>query len=80
MGKHCQWGLCHNNSDKKDESVFFVPFPKPWIDKPRCDDWVYRCNNQKLVAANVDKNYYVCSDHFQNFNYATGKFMVGLTF
>ena len=70
----CAWGLC--NSDSRYGSngkrprpdmtgVKFFPFPKPKSNLERCKAWIKACGRKDFSIANINKNTYVCSKHFE---------------
>ena len=39
----CCYGVCKNDSKKKMEGVYFIPFPIPITHSEKCKRWVQLC-------------------------------------
>ena len=66
VNKHCCYGLCKNDSRKKLENVFFIPFPKPLSQPEKCKRWINLCGRQHadFNVSKINKYTYICSVHF----------------
>ncbi len=72
MGKHCKHGLCHNNSKNPPRpEIVWVPFPRRNDEKRRLK-WLHACQLKDSHLTRINKDYYVCSDHFRDFNFEKG--------
>ena len=65
--KHCAHGKCKSDSryhpDKK-----FAKFPQPAGRNPdikRCKQWIILIGRQNFTIENINKNTWVCEDHFE---------------
>ena len=63
MPKVCFFKNCKSISDRHTEKVF-VPFVKPYTDIKRCKRWIQLCGRPSIPPEKIDRNYYICSDHF----------------
>ncbi len=61
---NCAYRGCKSDR-RRDESVKFVPFPKPWVDINRTKHWIKLCG-RSFRFDKVNYNYYVCEKHFHN--------------
>ena len=65
--KHCAHGTCNSDTryhpDKK-----FAKFPQPAGRNPdikRCKQWIILIRRQNFTIENINKNTWVCEDHFE---------------
>ena len=65
--KHCAHGTCNSDTrfhpDKK-----FAKFPQPAGRNPdikRCKQWITLIRRQNFTIENINKNTWVCEDHFE---------------
>jgi hypothetical protein len=63
MVKHCAYGTCNVDS-RSHPYVPFIPFVKPWKDKPRAARWAHLCGREGFSDSQITKDTYICSRHF----------------
>ena len=65
MVKYCRYKNCSSNSSNVTSSVTFIPFPKPWIDRARAEDWIRLCGlRDYFPVESINADTRVCSLHF----------------
>ena len=66
--KHCCYGVCRSDSRyghrEHMKGVTFMPFPKPHIDRGKCERWIRACRREGFGTDKVTKHTYICSLHF----------------
>lgn len=66
--KYCCFGKCKSDSRKlkknPENTIFFVPFPKPNKESEKCKKWILACKRDNFNESNVNKYTYMCSLHF----------------
>ena len=74
--KHCAHGKCNSDTRYHPEKQF-AKFPQPAGRNPdmkRCKEWVHLMGRKDFTEANINKNSFVCEDHFEqgvDLNYIT---------
>ncbi|XP_047142632.1 52 kDa repressor of the inhibitor of the protein kinase-like [Hydra vulgaris] len=69
MPSFCAAINCGNKSGKSCKDISFFRFPK---DEKRCKQWVINCRRKDLDKKDfvlLNKNFYLCSNHFENTMY-----------
>ena len=66
--KHCCYGVCRSDARyghrEHMKGVTFMPFPKPHIDRDKCERWIRACRREGFGTDKVTKHTYICSLHF----------------
>lgn len=65
--KYCYHGTCKNKSSEcAAKGITFIPFPKPTTVQGahNAQRWIAACRRQSLTLLTINKNTYVCSQHF----------------
>lgn len=72
MVKHCAFGTCNSDTRKlkrdPNNSIFFIPFPKPHLDLKKCRKWIIACKREHFGQSNITKDTYICNLYFVGAN------------